>query len=116
MDTVTLLNDLLRPTYVMRMAGALVGRDPLRAVFPLASDPPRIRGAFTRYRNAHREVERLLATWAATRPPGHGYDGVREVHPGYPGDPATCLYGALGWTWINDGQNLVCPVCGLDGT
>lgn len=49
---------------------------------------------------------------------GYGHPGwrSREVHPGYEVHPGECTYGHLQWTWINDGQNLVCPRCGLDGT
>jgi hypothetical protein len=31
--------------------------------------------------------------------------------------PENCLRAdEAQWTWINDGQNLVCPGCGVDGT
>lgn len=122
MNTEELLNDLLKPTYVYRMTLGMMTharKDP---------ESPSSRSVLTRNANAVRDVERLLATWAATQQ-GHGYDGRRQVHPGYPGDPATCLYGSLGWVWIEDpdrpadeigssevGTSLVCPVCGLDGT
>lgn len=115
MNTRTALDELLRPTFVLRMAGALVDGDP--ALSRGLDESPQQKGARTRYRKALRDVEVVLATWAASREGDrHGYDSRREVHPGYIGDPATCLYGSFGWVWINDGQNLVCPVCGLDGT
>lgn len=49
---------------------------------------------------------------------GFGHSGweTREVHPGYPVHPSECAYGSMRWEWINDGENLVCPRCGLDGT
>ena len=35
----------------------------------------------------------------------------------WPYTPETCLRtDEKRWTWINDGQSLVCPGCGLDGT
>lgn len=112
MDTLTALNELLGPNFVMRMARHLAGP---RWDLLLPADSGKVRGAKVRMQNALLDAERVMATWAATRH-GHGYSADREVHPGYPGDPKTCLYGSLRWTWINDGQNLVCPVCGLDGT
>ena len=107
-DVHELLNDLLRPTYVLRMAGAMLNA-PREAMS---------KGANTRYRNATFEIQRLLCLWAARRMSQGGHQGAmtRVTHPGYVGDPRTCIYGSFGWTWINDGENLVCPVCGLDGT
>lgn len=36
----------------------------------------------------------------------------------FPYTPQTCLVAGnpFHWQWINGGQNLVCPGCGIDGT
>lgn len=52
---------------------------------------------------------------------GYGHMPIekwRKVFPGYPHSPDTCTQHNNGtdWDWINDGQNLVCPGCGLEGT
>ena len=40
-----------------------------------------------------------------------------KVHPGFKHRPIECPHAdELTGVWINDGNNLVCPGCGLDGT
>lgn len=58
-DTEQLLNDLLRPTYVFRMARALIP--------PVPSDKPMVRGARVRCAKASAEIEKAVLRWVWRR-------------------------------------------------
>jgi hypothetical protein len=49
---------------------------------------------------------------------GHYRDGRPLVPGNWPFTPETCIYTEPGdaFVWINDGETLVCPGCGVDGT